>query len=155
MKKNLKPLGDRVLVKPKEKGEETTASGLILSDISKRGTYVFGTAILVGRGVYTQNGKLIPMEVKVGDQIMYRYDMGGDTVKIDDVEYLLFREHDLFMVESKISDDELISKAYKNHKILERPQVRTIVEGKPPKPPKPPKARKLVEGQQPKPPPNK
>jgi chaperonin GroES len=101
MNENLKPLADRVIIKMPEKGDSKTASGIILSESSKRGTAVMGEVVLVGPGIYTQLGNLIPMTVKVGDLVMYKKDMGGDPIKIDGVEYLLFREQDLLMVESK------------------------------------------------------
>lgn len=101
MNKNLKPLADRVIVKMPEKGDKKTASGIILGENSQRGTTIFGEVILVGPGIYTQLGNLIPMTVKVGDLVMYKKDMGGDPIKIDGVEYLLFREQDLLIVDSK------------------------------------------------------
>lgn len=100
MKENLMPLGDRVIIKMPEKGEKKTASGIILSESILKGTAVFGEVAMVGPGIYTQLGNLIPMTVKVGDKVMYKQDMGGDPIKIDGVEYLLFREQDLLMVES-------------------------------------------------------
>lgn len=101
MNKNLNPLGDRVIVKMPEKSDNTTTSGIIVSDSSKRGTAVFGEVILVGPGIYSQLGNLIPMTVNVGDMVMYKKDMGGDPIKIEGVDYLLFREQDLLMVNSK------------------------------------------------------
>lgn len=101
MNKNLQPLGDRVIVKMPEKGEKKSASGIILPEASQRGSATFGEVVLVGPGIYTQLGNLIPMTVKVGDLVMYKKDMSGDPIKINGVEYLLFREQDLLMVESK------------------------------------------------------
>jgi chaperonin GroES len=98
---NLQPLGDRVIIKMPEKGDKTTASGIILSDSTTKGTAVFGEVMMVGPGIYTQLGNLIPMTVKVGDNVMYKKDMGGDPLKIGGVEYLLFREQDLLLADFK------------------------------------------------------
>lgn len=95
------PLGDRVLIKADPKTEQTTASGIITNDSVKRGTTIFGEVIMVGPGVHTQSGTLIPMTIKKGDLVLYKKDMAGDPIKIDDEDYVLFREHDLLMVDSK------------------------------------------------------
>jgi chaperonin GroES len=92
-----KPLGDRVLVKY-TKGDEKTASGIIITDSAMRGQCVWGEVISVGEGIFTQTGDKIPMTVEVGDKVMYKKDMGGDVIKLNDEEYLMFREHDLIMV---------------------------------------------------------
>lgn len=101
MNPNLLPLGDRVIVKMPVKADTKTKSGIILSESLTRGTAVFGEVVKVGPGIYTQLGNLIPMTVKIGDFVMYKKDMGGDPIKIDGVEYLLFREQDLLMVETR------------------------------------------------------
>lgn len=99
MKNNLvKPLGDRVLVKESEKGDVKTQSGIILTDSVTRGETVFGEVVSVGPGIFTQSGDRIPPSVKVGDRVMYKKDMSGTQIKLDDVQYLLFHEHELLMV---------------------------------------------------------
>jgi chaperonin GroES len=95
-----KPLGDRVLVKA-VKGEEKTKSGIIMTETSMRGQSVWGDVIAVGDGIFTQSGERIPMSVEVGDSVMYKKDMGGDPIKLNGDEYLLFREHDLLMVKKQ------------------------------------------------------
>jgi chaperonin GroES len=95
-----KPLGDRVLVKA-VKGEEKTKSGIIMTETSMRGQSVWGDVIAVGDGIFTQSGERIPMSVEVGDSVMYKKDMGGDPIKLNGEEYLLFREHDLLMVKKQ------------------------------------------------------
>ena len=95
-----KPLGDRVLVKA-VKGEEKTKSGIIMTETSMRGQSVWGDVIAVGDGIFTQNGERIPMSVGVGDSVMYKKDMGGDPIKLNGEEYLLFREHDLLMIKKQ------------------------------------------------------
>ena len=95
-----KPLGDRVLVKA-VKGEEKTKSGIIMTETSMRGQSVWGDVIAVGDGIFTQSGERIPMSVEVGDSVMYKKDMGGDPIKLNGEEYLLFREHDLLMIKKQ------------------------------------------------------
>jgi chaperonin GroES len=77
---NLKPLGDRVIVKASE-GEERTASGLLIPDTAK-------------------DGKYVPLEVKVGDKIIYsKY--GGTEVKIAGEDYLILSERDVLAIVEK------------------------------------------------------
>ena len=89
----IKPLGDRVIVKPKE-AEETTKGGIFLPDTAKEKP-VEGTIVAIGEGKTTEDGKLIKLTVKVGDTILYgKY--SGTEVKIDGDEYLIMRESDIF-----------------------------------------------------------
>lgn len=88
----LKPLGDRVLVKPMVE-EEVTKSGIIVPDTAKEKPQR-GEIIAVGPGRLDEQGKYIAMEVKKGDKVLYaRY--AGTEVKIDDDEYLILRESDI------------------------------------------------------------
>jgi chaperonin GroES len=99
MQNNLaKPLGDRVLVKPEQIGDKTTKSGIIITDSASRGETVFGEVVAVGPGIFTHNGERIPISVEIGDKVMYKKDMGGTPIKLDEVNYLLFNEHELLMV---------------------------------------------------------
>ncbi len=92
---NLKPLADRVIVKPKE-AEEKTKGGIILPDTAKEKP-VEGTVVAAGPGKTSDDGKLIKMEVKVGDVVLYgKY--SGSEVTIDGVEYLIMRESDIFAI---------------------------------------------------------
>ncbi len=92
---NLKPLGDRVIVKPKE-AEEVTKGGIILPDTAKEKPQE-GEVVAAGPGRVTDDGKKIAMELKVGDKILYgKY--SGTEIKIDDVEYLIMRESDVYAV---------------------------------------------------------
>ena len=89
----IKPLGDRVIVKPKE-AEETTKGGIILPDTAKEKP-VEGTIVAVGAGKVTDDGKTIAMSLKVGDVVLYgKY--SGTEVKIDGDEYLIMRESDIY-----------------------------------------------------------
>jgi chaperonin GroES len=93
----LRPLGDRVIVKPGE-GEEKTASGLVIPDTAKEKPQE-GTVVAVGPGRY-EDGKNVPMDVKKGDKIIYsKY--GGTEVKIDGEEHLILSERDILAVVEK------------------------------------------------------
>jgi chaperonin GroES len=89
----IKPLADRVIVKPKE-AEETTKGGIILPDTAKEKP-VEGTIVAVGGGKVTDDGKTVALNVKVGDVVLYgKY--SGTEVKIDGEEYLIMRESDIY-----------------------------------------------------------
>jgi len=91
---NLKPLGDRVVVKPSE-GEEKTPSGIVLPDTAKEKPQE-GEIVAVGSG-RIEDGKKIPLEVKAGDKVIYsKY--GGTEVKVKGVEYLILSERDVLAV---------------------------------------------------------
>ncbi|GIW11746.1 MAG: 10 kDa chaperonin [Dehalococcoidia bacterium] len=93
----LKPLGDRVVVTPL-KQEEVTKSGIVLPDTAKEKPQE-GTVVAVGPGRVLDNGTRVPMEVKVGDRVLYaKY--AGTEFKLDDTEYLVLRESDLLAVVS-------------------------------------------------------
>lgn len=98
---DVSPLGDKVLVKSQSKGDITTKSGIILTDSSTRGEAVWAEVVAIGEGIFTQNGARLPLSVSIGDMVMYKKDMGGTSIKIDDVDYLLFSEHELLMVTKK------------------------------------------------------
>jgi len=89
-KLNIKPLADRVLVQP-EAAEEKTASGIIIPDTAKEKP-MRGTIIAVGNGKKDE-----PMTVKAGDTVLYgKY--SGTEITIDDIEYLIMRESDIFAI---------------------------------------------------------
>ena len=97
MASKLQPLGDRVLVKPTEK-EEKTKSGIYLPDTAKEKPQE-GEIIAVGPGKYDDTGKRIPMDLKVGDKVIYaKY--GGTEIKIDDEELMILRESDILAKKS-------------------------------------------------------
>ena len=92
---NLKPLGDRVVVKPVEK-EEKTKSGIVLPDTAKEKPQE-GIVQAVGTGRILDNGTKIPMELKVGDKVLYaKY--GGNEFKVDEIEYLIVSEKDVLAI---------------------------------------------------------
>ena len=87
-----RPLHDRILVERVE-SEETTAGGIILPDTAKEKPQQ-GKVIAVGGGKKAEDGKIIPMDVKEGDTILFgKY--SGSEVKIEGVEYLIMREEDV------------------------------------------------------------
>jgi chaperonin GroES len=92
---NLRPLGDRVVVKPSEK-EERTKSGIVLPDTAKEKPQE-GTVEAVGTGRILDNGTKVPMELKVGDKVLYaKY--AGNEFKVDEIEYLIVSEKDVLAI---------------------------------------------------------
>ena len=97
-KLNLKPLGDRLVVEPMEK-EERTASGIILPETAKEKPQE-GTVLAAGPGRTDDDGRRIPMDVKVGDVVLYaKY--AGTEVKIDDKKLLILKESDILAIVEK------------------------------------------------------
>jgi len=94
-KLNLKPLADRVIVKPSE-AEEKTKGGIILPDTAKEKP-IEGTVVAIGPGKTSEDGKLVKPEVKVGDKVLYgKY--SGTEVTVEGEEYLIMRESDIFAI---------------------------------------------------------
>jgi chaperonin GroES len=94
----LKPLADRVVVKPIER-ETVSKGGIVLPDTAKEKPQE-GEVIAVGAGRLTEDGKRIPMDVKVGDIVIYaKY--GGTEIKIDDEELIILRESDILAKKAK------------------------------------------------------
>jgi chaperonin GroES len=97
-KLNLKPLGDRVVVEPIEK-EERTASGIILPETAKEKPQE-GTIVAVGPGRRDEDGKLVPMDVKLGDVVLYaKY--AGTEIKLEDKKVLILKESDILAIVEK------------------------------------------------------
>ena len=92
---SLKPLNDRVLVKRLE-SEERTASGLYIPDTAKEKPSK-GEGVAVGPGKHADDGKLVPMTVKVGDMVLFNK-YAGTEVKIDGAEHLVMREDDILAI---------------------------------------------------------
>ncbi len=90
-----RPLGDRILVKPSP-SEEKTKSGIVLPDSAKEKPQQ-GKVVAVGSGAKDEKGNKIPMEIKVGDKILYsKY--SGTEVKIDGEEHLIIKESDVLAI---------------------------------------------------------
>jgi len=91
-KVKITPLGDRVLVKPVE-SKEVKRGGIIIPDSAKEKPQE-GEVVATGKGKMTEDGKLLPMDVKPGDRILYgKY--SGNEIKIDDVEHLIMHQEDI------------------------------------------------------------
>lgn len=94
----VKPLADRVLVKPIEMAE-VKKGGIIIPDTAKEKPQE-GQIVEVGPGRTTEDGKKVPMEVKKGDTVLYgKY--SGSEVHVDDDDYLIMRESDILAIVSK------------------------------------------------------
>jgi chaperonin GroES len=90
--KGLRPLGDRILVK-RVKEEERTKGGIIIPDTAKEKPQE-GKIVAVGKGKYSDEGKLIPIEVKPGDKILFgKY--SGSEFKLEGEDLLILREDDI------------------------------------------------------------
>ena len=89
---NLQPLGDRIVVKPKDEDDSTTPSGLVIPDTAKEKPQL-GEVLAVGPGEF-QDGERIPMDVSVGDLVFYsKY--GGTEVKVEGADYLILSARDV------------------------------------------------------------
>jgi len=94
----LKPLADRVLVKPIER-EEVTKGGIVLPDTAREKPQE-GEVLAVGDGRLSEDGKRIPLDVKVGDIVIYaKY--GGTEIKVEDEELIILRESDILAKKAK------------------------------------------------------
>ncbi|MGH2768438.1 MAG: co-chaperone GroES [Candidatus Methylomirabilales bacterium] len=90
----LRPLGDRVLVRPEE-GEESLPSGLVIPDTAKEKPQE-GVVLAVGPGSFV-DGKRVPVDVKEGDRVMYsKY--GGTEIKVGGEELIVLSERDILGV---------------------------------------------------------
>jgi chaperonin GroES len=92
---NIKPLGDRVLIKPSE-GKETTKGGIVLPDTAKEKPQE-GQIVAVGEGKKNDEGKVVALGVKKGDKVLYgKY--SGTEITVDGEEYLIVREEDILAI---------------------------------------------------------
>ena len=91
-KVNIQPLGDRVLVKPAE-AKETKRGGIIIPDSAKEKPQE-GIIAACGKGKTTEDGKVIALDVKVGDKILYgKY--SGSEIKLNDEDFLIMHQDDI------------------------------------------------------------
>lgn len=94
--KDIKPLGDRLLVKPISQ-EEKTESGIIIPDTATKEKPEQGEVLEVGPGAYNEDGDRIPMEVQKGQKVMFsKY--GPNEIEVDGETYLLVREKDVLAI---------------------------------------------------------
>jgi len=98
MSMSLKPLGNRVVIEPNEQ-EEITSGGIVLPETAKEKPQK-GKIIAAGKGKVTEDGKVLTLDVKVGDLILFgKY--SGTEIKVDGKEYLMMREDDVLGVIEK------------------------------------------------------
>lgn len=97
-KSTIIPLADRVVVRPLSSDEmEKTTSGIIIPDTVSKEKKEQGVVIAVGEGRTTDDGKIIPVKVKVGDRVLFsKY--GPDEVEIDDEEYFILSESNILAI---------------------------------------------------------
>ena len=92
---NIRPLADRIVVEPKET-ESKSAGGIVIPDTADKDKPMQGTVLAIGGGKYI-DGKLQPLQVKVGDKILFgKY--AGTSVKLTEKEFLVMREEDVMGV---------------------------------------------------------
>ena len=92
---NIRPLHDRIIVERVEE-ETTTAAGIIIPDSAKEKPQQ-GSVVAVGKGKVTEDGKVLPLDVKVGDTVLFGKYAGTD-IKLEGKEYLMMREDDILGV---------------------------------------------------------
>lgn len=89
---SLRPLSDRILVERVDE-DDKTKGGIIIPDTAKEKP-AEGKIVATGNGRMGEDGKLLPMDVKIGDRILFsKY--GGTDVKIDGIDYLILRQDDV------------------------------------------------------------
>ena len=94
-KTNIRPLEDRILVRPEE-AQETTISGIVIPDTAKEKPQE-GTVLAVGPGKRSESGDLIPMDVKDGDRVVYsKY--GGTEISLEGEDLLILSARDVLAV---------------------------------------------------------
>ena len=95
----LKPVNDKIVVKPIEKDEiETTAAGIILPDTVQDGGLLEGKVVAVGEGMYSANGTLIPVICDVGDTILYNKNAHKAEHTIDGEEYIIMSVNEVMSI---------------------------------------------------------
>jgi chaperonin GroES len=90
---NIRPLYDRIVVKRLTESEEKTAGGLIIPDSAKEKPQE-GEVVAVGKGKRLEDGKVVPLDVQVGDKILFGKYSGSD-IKLDGQEYMIMREDEV------------------------------------------------------------
>jgi len=95
--KELKPLGDRVLIKPLVE-EEKSKGGILLPDTISKEKPQAGEILAVGPGATNKDGKIVPMTVKKGDKVVYAKYSGTDIKDDDDEDYLILSEKDILAI---------------------------------------------------------
>ena len=95
----MKPVNDKIVVKPNEKNEEEkTVGGIILPDTVQDGGLLEGKVVAVGDGMYSSNGTLIPVVVQKGDTILYGKHAQKSEHKIDGEEYVIMSVYEVMSI---------------------------------------------------------
>ena len=95
----LKPVNDKIVVKPSEKNnEEKTVGGIILPDTVQDGTLIEGEVVAIGEGMYSANGTLIPVICDVGDTILYNKNALKAEHTIDGETYILMSVNEVMSI---------------------------------------------------------
>ena len=93
---NIKPISDHILIEP-IKEEEKTKTGILLPDSAEKEKPEQGKVIAVGPGKKDESGKVVPLEVKPGDRVLFtKY--GPTEIKVEDKDYLIAKEEDILAI---------------------------------------------------------
>jgi chaperonin GroES len=95
---NFRPLGDRIVIKQVE-AESKTAGGIIIPDTAKEKP-MQGIVVAIGNGARDQNGNIVPLEIKVGDTVMYGK-WGGTEIKLNGEDLIILKESDVMGIIAK------------------------------------------------------
>lgn len=98
-KLGVRPLADRVLVKPEQGGEKKLASGIILPPAAEKDKLLAGEVVAVGPGRRTDAGERVPIEVVPGDAVLFKKPW-DEPIKIDGVEYFVLSESDITLIKA-------------------------------------------------------
>lgn len=90
---NIRPLYDRIVVKRLDENEDTTQGGIIIPDSAKEKPQE-GEVVATGKGKRLEDGKVVPLDVQVGDRILFGKYSGSD-IKLDGQEYMIMREDEV------------------------------------------------------------
>ena len=94
----LKPVNDKIVVKPDENKEEKTAGGIILPDTVQDGTLIEGEVVAASDGMYSATGTMIPLVVSKGDTILYNKNAQKQEHKIDGETYILMSVNEVMSI---------------------------------------------------------
>ncbi len=93
---NLKPLNDHIFLEPMDE-VKTTKSGIVLPDTAEKEKPIKGRVVAAGPGKLDENGKRVPMSVKVGDKVLFKK-YGPDELEVDGKKYLVGEEADILAI---------------------------------------------------------
>ena len=95
----MKPVNDKIVVKPKEdKNDNVTEGGIILPDTVQDGIFLEGEVVAAGHGMYSANGNLIPLVVEVGDTILYNKHAQTQEYKLNGEDVILMSQNEVLSI---------------------------------------------------------